>query len=90
MLQVTWSVFSLFWQQKRLFRFVFQPFAKYSNLVRKELARVIEFETFEDGRIIMREGHHGCSMYFIVAGSVTVQVGSSANCPCCVLSITCC
>ncbi|CAK8684310.1 unnamed protein product [Clavelina lepadiformis] len=49
-------------------------FVKYSDLVRRELARVMHLETFEDGRIIIQEGHPGFSMYFIVTGSVIVQV----------------
>lgn len=43
-------------------------------MVRRELVRVMHFETFEDGRVMLREGHQGFSMYFIVAGSVVVQV----------------
>lgn len=50
-------------------------FEKYSPLVRRELTRVMHFETFEDGRVMLQEGHQGFSMYFIVAGSVIVQVG---------------
>lgn len=49
-------------------------FQKYPNIVRRELVRVMHFETFEDGRIIIQEGHVGFSMYFIVNGSVVAQV----------------
>ncbi|XP_039267857.1 cGMP-dependent protein kinase 2-like [Styela clava] len=49
-------------------------FEKYPPMVRRELTRVMHFETFEDGRVMLQEGHQGFSMYFIVAGSVIVQV----------------
>nr|XP_004225769.1 uncharacterized protein LOC101242145 [Ciona intestinalis] len=54
-------------------------FAKYTPMVRHELARVMHFETFEDGRVIIQEGHQGFSMYFIVTGSVMVQVSQVDN-----------
>ena len=39
-----------------------------------ELARVMKLETFEKGRVIVKEGHNGLSMYFIINGCVVVQV----------------
>jgi len=42
--------------------------------VRKELARVLYYETFEAGRVIIRQGDLGFNFYFIVSGNVLVEV----------------
>ena len=51
-----------------------QYFACFSVSARRELARVLGFETYEDGRTIIKEGQKGTSMYFIISGSVSVSV----------------
>lgn len=57
--------------QKILYRL--KCFDRYSILVKQELARVIDYDKFEDGRLIIKQGHPGSSFYFIVSGSVTVD-----------------
>lgn len=49
-------------------------FDRYSVYVRKELARVLYFEAFEKGRVVIRQGDIGFNFYFIVSGSVLVEV----------------
>ncbi|XP_078377126.1 cyclic nucleotide-binding domain-containing protein 2-like isoform X2 [Oculina patagonica] len=49
-------------------------FSRYTPRIKRELARVVYFQQFEDGRVIVQQGHPGRSMYFIVSGSVLVQV----------------
>ena len=48
-------------------------FNKYNRKVKQELSRVIYYERYEDGRIIIQQGHVGVSFYFIVSGGVTVK-----------------
>jgi len=48
-------------------------FQKYHRKIKQEIARVIYYETFEDGRIIIQQGHSGVSFYFIVSGKVQVK-----------------
>jgi len=57
--------------QKILYRL--KCFDRYSILVKKGLARVIDYDKFEDGRLIIKQGHPGNSFYFIVSGSVVVD-----------------
>lgn len=49
-------------------------FSRYSSYVRKELAKIIAFESFENGRVVVRQGDIGYSFYFIIQGSVLVEV----------------
>ncbi|CAH1791879.1 unnamed protein product [Owenia fusiformis] len=49
-------------------------FEKYSRKIKHELARVIEYESFQEGRIILQQGHVGIGFYFILKGSVSVLV----------------
>lgn len=49
-------------------------FSRYSSYVKKELARIIAFESFENGRVVVRQGDIGYSFYFIIQGSVLVEV----------------
>lgn len=49
-------------------------FERYPVYVRKELARVLCYESFEKGRVIIRQGDIGFSFYFILSGSVLVEV----------------
>jgi len=57
--------------QKILFRL--KCFDRYSLHIKQGLARVIDYDKFEDGRLIVRQGHPGNSFYFIVSGSVVVD-----------------
>ncbi len=49
-------------------------FDRYPLYVRKELASVLYYETFEKGRVVIRQGDSGFNFYFIVSGSVLVEV----------------
>ncbi|XP_071787118.1 uncharacterized protein [Asterias amurensis] len=49
-------------------------FERYSSTVRQELSCVLHYESFEDGRVIVRQGHPGLSFYFILSGTVIVEV----------------
>ena len=57
------------------FLLVFQCFDKYSHTLKKELAALLNLEIYEDGRLIVREGTPGISMYYILSGGVDVEVG---------------
>lgn len=54
-----------------------KAFAKYSKQIKRELCRVVMLEQFGAGRIILQQGHYGVSMYFILKGSVSVQITST-------------
>ena len=49
-------------------------FDQYTIPVRKQLSTVLYFEAFEKGRVIIRQGHPGYNFYFIVSGSVSVEL----------------
>ena len=49
-------------------------FDKYSLYVRKELSRILYYEAYEAGRVLVRQGDPGFSFYIIVNGSVFVEV----------------
>ena len=49
-------------------------FDRYPMYVRKELARVLYYESFEKGRVVIRQGDIGFNFYFILAGSVLVEM----------------
>ncbi|XP_022084507.1 uncharacterized protein LOC110975934 [Acanthaster planci] len=49
-------------------------FDRYSSTVKQELSCVLHYESFEDGRVIVKQGHPGLSFYFILSGAVTVEV----------------
>jgi len=49
-------------------------FDRYSDAVKTELARVVRFESYGNGRIILQQGHPGFAMYFILSGGCSVQV----------------
>ncbi|EDO32940.1 predicted protein, partial [Nematostella vectensis] len=52
-----------------------KAFKKYSVLERRGLAKVVYYEQFEDGRVVVQQGHKGISsLYFILSGAVLVQV----------------
>lgn len=41
--------------------------------VKRELAKVVYYDMFEGGRVVIKQGHVGISFYFIVSGSVMVE-----------------
>lgn len=49
-------------------------FDRYSVFIRKELTRVIYYEAFEKGRVVLRQGDMGFNFYFIVSGGVLIEV----------------
>lgn len=49
-------------------------FDRYPMYVRKELARVLYYESFEKGRVVIRQGDIGFNFYFILSGSVLVEM----------------
>ncbi|XP_041463895.1 cAMP-dependent protein kinase regulatory subunit-like [Lytechinus variegatus] len=62
-----------------LFGFVdrLKCFDRYSTTIRHELAAVIYYDSFEAGRVIVRQGHPGLAFYFILSGSVIVEVSET-------------
>lgn len=53
-----------------------KAFHSYNYQTKRELARVITYQKFGPGRIVLQQGHHGRNMYFILKGSVSIQVAS--------------
>lgn len=49
-------------------------FDRYPIYVRKELARVLCYESFDKGRVVIRQGDIGFNFYFILSGSVLVEM----------------
>lgn len=49
-------------------------FDRYPMYVRKELARVLYYESFDKGRVVIRQGDIGFNFYFILSGSVFVEM----------------
>lgn len=49
-------------------------FSRYSAFVRKELARVLYYEKIEKDHFVIRQGRLGWFFYFIVSGSVLVEM----------------
>jgi CRP-like cAMP-binding protein len=49
-------------------------FSRYSLYVRHELAHVLFYDVFERDRVVIRQGDVGYSFYFIVSGSVLVEI----------------
>ncbi|XP_071950961.1 uncharacterized protein [Antedon mediterranea] len=49
-------------------------FDKYSHTVKMELASVLYYEKFEEGRVLVKQGHPGRSFYYILSGSVIIEV----------------
>jgi len=47
-------------------------FKKFYWQTRRDLAGVVYYDSFEDGRIIVKEGHPSHSLYFIMSGKVLV------------------
>lgn len=49
-------------------------FSRYSAFVRKELARVLYYEKIEKDHFVIRQGRIGWFFYFIVSGTVLVEM----------------
>ena len=49
-------------------------FRKYSQYIKKDLARVVCFEQYDRGRVLIKQGHQAHNFYFIVKGSVSILV----------------
>ena len=49
-------------------------FDRYPMYVRKELARVLCYESFDKGRVVIRQGDIGFNFYFILSGSVLIEM----------------
>ena len=47
---------------------------KYPEDIRSELARVLHYEKFEKGRVVIRQGDIGVYFYFILNGSVLIEI----------------
>ncbi|TPX60262.1 hypothetical protein SpCBS45565_g07547 [Spizellomyces sp. 'palustris'] len=47
-------------------------FAKYDEGIRRALAKVITYEVFEAGRVVVRQGHAAQNFYHILSGEVEV------------------
>lgn len=50
-----------------------KAFETYPTPLKAELSRVLMYQMFGSGRIVIQQGHMGFSFYFIVSGTVTVQ-----------------
>ncbi|CAB3976903.1 Hypothetical predicted protein [Paramuricea clavata] len=50
-----------------------KAFDTYSLALKAELSRVLLYQKFGKGRIVIQQGHLGVSFYFIVSGTVIVQ-----------------
>ena len=49
-------------------------FSRYSTYLKKDLAKIVMFESFDGGRVVVRQGDVGFSFYFIIDGNVFVEV----------------
>ncbi|XP_030836041.1 uncharacterized protein LOC105438988 [Strongylocentrotus purpuratus] len=54
-----------------------KSFNRYSKTIRHELAGVLYFDSFEAGRLIVKQGHPGLAFYFILSGSVVFEVNET-------------
>ena len=44
-------------------------FAKYPKQLKQDLAKMLWYDKFEKGRVIVKQGDPGTRMYFVVSGS---------------------
>ncbi|XP_068758583.1 cyclic nucleotide-binding domain-containing protein 2-like [Montipora capricornis] len=49
-------------------------FSRSTPRIKRALATIVYYQKFGNGRVIVQQGHPGRSMYFIVSGSVLVQL----------------
>jgi CRP-like cAMP-binding protein len=59
----------LTWLMSRL-----KCFSQYTPYTLRELSRILGYEAFEKGRVVIRQGDPGLSFYFVVSGTVNVEV----------------
>ena len=74
LMKVAWSRTEEELEIVRRFVMKLACFSRYSLYVRQELAHVLFYDVFERGRVVIRQGDVGYSFYFIVSGSVLVQI----------------
>ena len=43
-------------------------FAKYPKNLKQDLARLLWYDRFKEGRVIVKQGDPGSRMYFVVSG----------------------
>ncbi|GAV02571.1 hypothetical protein RvY_13116 [Ramazzottius varieornatus] len=55
----------------------YKCFDKFAPPVRQQLAVWARYDTFDDGRVLLRQGHEPYSMYFILTGSVNFKASDS-------------
>ncbi|XP_055350477.1 uncharacterized protein LOC129597069 [Paramacrobiotus metropolitanus] len=55
----------------------YQCFDKFTQEVRENLAMWVRYDTFDDGRILLRQGHEPYSMYFILSGNVNFKASDT-------------
>ena len=48
-------------------------FDRYTQKIRHDLARIVYYEMYDKGRVLIKQGHIAEEFYFIVSGSVYVQ-----------------
>ena len=72
--KMTWSRTDEELQIVRQFVMKLTCFNRYSVYVRHELARVLFYNEFEKGRVVIRQGDVGYCFYLIVSGSVLVEI----------------
>ncbi|XP_067022888.1 cyclic nucleotide-binding domain-containing protein 2-like [Acropora muricata] len=48
-------------------------FDRYPMYLKRELAKVLFYDKFERGRVVIKQGHDANSFYFILSGSVIVE-----------------
>ncbi|XP_077987469.1 uncharacterized protein LOC144442072 [Glandiceps talaboti] len=51
-----------------------KSFDRYSNTVKRELVRVLYYEKYESGRVVVQQGQPGLSFYIIVSGCVSMEL----------------
>ena len=74
LMKVAWSRTEEELEIVRRFVMKLACFSRYSLYVRHELAHVLFYDVFERGRVVLRQGDVGYSFYFIVSGSVLVEI----------------
>ena len=74
LMKVAWSRTEEELEIVRRFVIKLACFSRYSLYVRHELAHVLFYDVFERGRVVIRQGDVGYSFYFIVSGSVLVEI----------------
>eukprot|EP00112_Aurelia_sp_Birch-Aquarium-sp1_P006908 Seg1754.9 transcript_id=Seg1754.9/GoldUCD/mRNA.D3Y31 product="Cyclic nucleotide-binding domain-containing protein 2" protein_id=Seg1754.9/GoldUCD/D3Y31 len=53
-----------------------KAFVEYPRSFRKGFVKIMQYERHEDGDIVLNDGQFGCSHYFIISGTVVVEVST--------------